>query len=277
MKRLRARTHAVHALQAHRLANAAATRPPLPPAVVAALSAWWLLNDVPLPALVPDPQLLPPESMRFFVLDRLWQRSFAAGAFSVGRSSSDQLAVDAQALVAALPAIAGAASPVVSGLLLRSGVVKGWPTMRIAATAADGSALAIARRAALTDTLLLVLFAGTGSVATVVFSEPPESVHFGVDSAEDTGAPTGTKTLRAITGSRAGSPLAATVPVPLRSGTVIDVAALAASMTAPLNAAGANDDAGGSPRPFTAREFAVEMIKGVQSVTVSNAAPAGGR
>jgi hypothetical protein len=256
---------------AHREQNLAVTQPPLPPAVVASLAAWWLFENVPLPALVPDPQLLPQESLRFFVVDRLWQRSLVAGAFSVGRSASDQLAVDAQALAAALPAIAGAASPVLSGCLLRSGVVKGWPTMRIVGTGSDGTALTIVRRAMLADTLLLVLFAGSAAVGTVVFSEPAEAVHFGVDTDEDTGKPTGDKTLRAITGTSAGNPIAATVPVAARPGGALDVAALAGSMSNPLNENHANDDGSGNARSFTAREFAVEMIKGVQSVTVSNA------
>jgi hypothetical protein len=286
MKRLRPRTHTVHALLERRLRDDAAAVPPLPANVVASLTAWWQLTGVPLPAIVADPNLLPPESLRLFVVDQRWQRSLLAGAFSVGRSASDQLAVDAQALTAALPAIANADEtglPVMSGILLRSGVVKGWPTMRVVGSA-QGTVVPVVRRENLLPTVLLVLFAGPAPVDQVVFSEPAEAVHFGVDTDEDSGKATGQKTLRAITGTDAGNPLmtngaGVTVTVPYRSAAVLDVAALAGAMVGPLNGAHGNDDGQGQPRAFTAREFAVEMIKGVQSVTVAlAAAPAiGGR
>src|SRR5688572_19194254 len=215
MKRLRPRTQPRGARTAARTAaRLDSAAPPLPAETVGALARWWLFNDVPLPLLVPDPQLTPLESLRLFYIDPIWQRSLLAGAFSVGRSSTDQLTVDAAALTAALPAINTAAAPTApalfTGCLLHSGVVKGWPTMRIVAADKDGAPVPIARREQLTDTLLLVLFAGVAQ--TIVFSEPAEAVHFGLDLAVTEGSPP-IKSARAVTGANAGNPLGVSIDV----------------------------------------------------------------
>src|SRR5438093_13571359 len=48
------------------------------------LARLRLLNGVPFSYLVPDADLLPPESIRFFYVDRRWTDSLVEGALSVG-------------------------------------------------------------------------------------------------------------------------------------------------------------------------------------------------
>jgi hypothetical protein len=96
------------------------------------VSSWFehlaLLEGVPINYLVPDEHLLPPESIRFFQLDPMWMECLMDGAFSIGRvlktdheqdrSHRNQDSVNVR-------------SPEkVSGFLLRSDVVAGWPGLQ---------------------------------------------------------------------------------------------------------------------------------------------------
>ena len=157
-----------------------------------------------------------------------------------------------------------------SGFLLRSAVVAGWPGMEVHgfSDTAGNNALQIVRLETVAPSLLLCIFAGV--VARVDFQEPGEAVHFGVD-------PNGhgwQKKLRYANGnatSPVGSPNGKSVPVTLRGpGTprgpdtpaIIPLATLAQSMT---------NEVWTSPPPvdtdFTAAQFALEMVEGVEKVT----------
>src|SRR5512147_2237184 len=61
--------------------------------VPAELRTWLtrlrLLDGVPFAYLVADTQLLPPESIRFFYVDRRWTDALVQGALSVGTVNSD--------------------------------------------------------------------------------------------------------------------------------------------------------------------------------------------
>ena len=52
------------------------------------LARLRLLENVPFAYFVPDALLLPPESIRFFYLDRAWTDALILGALSVGTVSS---------------------------------------------------------------------------------------------------------------------------------------------------------------------------------------------
>src|SRR6266545_4609179 len=67
--------------------GAAAAAPPaplLPDIVRTWLARARLLEGVPFQHLVPDSELLPPESIRFFHVDREWTDALVQGALSVG-------------------------------------------------------------------------------------------------------------------------------------------------------------------------------------------------
>lgn len=172
-------------------------------AVARWLGRLCLLEGVPFPHLVPDPAVLPPESLRFFYLDRNWIEAAVDGALSVGANTGrDRMVTDAlyadvrdAALRAAaagrtapLPADApssdappGAAPaafpPVCAGLLLRSALVSGWPGLSVRGLH-GGEPLPVLRMERLSGSVLLCLWAGVPD--RVELAEPQEALRFGV-------------------------------------------------------------------------------------------------
>ncbi|NET60948.1 MAG: hypothetical protein F6K47_33895, partial [Symploca sp. SIO2E6] len=83
------------------------------------------LKVVPFNYLIPDEALLPPESIRYFVVDPLWLECLRDGAISIGRVLSIDHRTDS-AHHRQLPAL-----PKISGVLVRSAVVSGWPHLGV--------------------------------------------------------------------------------------------------------------------------------------------------
>ncbi|MBK9091949.1 MAG: hypothetical protein IPM84_04090 [Anaerolineae bacterium] len=86
-----------------------------------------LLRGVPFNYLAPSERMLPQESLRFFWIDPEWIRCLHDGAFSVGRvlpSDHERDAAHDQHALAKPHAI-------VTGFLLRSEVVSGWPDLQV--------------------------------------------------------------------------------------------------------------------------------------------------
>jgi len=241
----------------------------LPDYVKFALAQWRLLHDIPFVYLVPDAQLLPAESVRFFQLDGGWLDALAAGALQVGATTAvDQARASDPALTAAstelVPLVrdvrrgrstlAAGASVVevaegdqpVTGFLLRSALVADWPGLLVRAytttdvpSGADPAqwerdhpetVVRLLRLERLAPSVLLALFDGVP--ALVWFEEPHHGVQMGVQVVG-----TGYQVpLRGPTGDPLPLP---NVAVPLRTGSVpgvVDVEALAAALdqAAPL-------------------------------------------
>lgn len=250
--------------------------PPAP--VVDFLAKLALLNGVPFNYLVPDARMLPPESLRMFHLDHAWIDALLDGAFSIGRATSGQLERDA-ALGAALrehalaarrrlrqnPAPVAAAPPgtegEVTGFLLRSAAVAGWPNA--AATAwADANRtdqLPLLRMQRLGADVLLCLFEGVADVVAV--HEPPGQLHCGVEGK----AGAWTTTLREVKGTAPGhqyDPPKGEAPIPTRAdGRTVQTQLAASSIEGVLN-----DVFGQGLTEFTSAEYALEMVKGVVEV-----------
>jgi hypothetical protein len=171
------------------------------------LARLRLLHGVPFSYLVPDAQLLPIESIRFFYLDRAWTDALVQGALSVGTVSS----VDRTQLEAVYPHIRAevdeaertirqprgeellkAGSGTITGFILRSRAVSGWPNLHVRAysrdvvaddaltTAAesDPSRMKVLRMERLAPAVLLVLFDGVPAVVHI--EEPRQGIQFGV-------------------------------------------------------------------------------------------------
>ena len=186
--------------------------------IPAELREWLLqlrmLQSVPFAYLAPDSALLPEESIRWFYLDRRWTDALVQGALSVGTANSD----DRTHLTARYPAIRdeldaeernqrrrpgqarmeGGGGPV-SGFLLRSRAVSGWPALHVRAfdvdpveaddalhTENDPRRLKLLRLERLAPAVLLCLFDGIPSV--VHLEEPRQGVQFGFDDDETGGA-----------------------------------------------------------------------------------------
>jgi hypothetical protein len=118
-----------------------------------------LLAGVPFHYLVPEPIMLPKESIRFFDMDRAWIECMLDGAFSIGRLNSNDMEAEAghdAPLTMARHAMTTQTLPrgAVSGALVRSQVIAGWPKLQVDAVAIlhDAASMALERvEAALSD------------------------------------------------------------------------------------------------------------------------------
>ena len=196
---------------------------PGPRATPRGLRQWLarlrLLEAVPFSYLVPHVALLPPESVRFFVVDRAWTDALVEGALSVGTVTTADAAaleslyptvrreVDEEERLVRLPGwekgqpVPSGAAGTLSGFLLRSKLVSGWPALHVRGYGNDPWArgardtddaddvadrrLATLRMERLAPAVLLVLFDGVPSVVHV--EEPRVGVQFGVDLNLQTG------------------------------------------------------------------------------------------
>lgn len=174
------------------------------------LAGLRLLQGLPFEYLVPDSDLLPPESIRFFHLDRNWTDALEQGALSVGTVSS----ADRKQLEAMHPAIreetdaaerqlrAPGGEPgfgpagEITGFLLRSRAVSAYPGLHVRAfdsevgdkeivSEDDPRHLQLMRLERLAPAVLLALFDGVPAI--VHLEEPHAGLQFGVRLDEDTG------------------------------------------------------------------------------------------
>ena len=217
-----------------------------------AVSAWFaslsLLQGVPFNYLVPSEAMLPKESLRFFWVDAAWVDCLLDGAFGIGRVTTANHAQDARQT-------ANNSSPAVrpyeqiTGFLLRSDVVAGWPGLQIIGYGSDGSSLPLLRRDSLSPNVLICLF--EGEVTSVALSLKPETLHFGLDT-DGQLAPTFSKVLRDSQGNEQQT---LKVPVLPRMQRTLDIANLAQSIQQKT-----------ALTPFTAATFALQMIEGSEEV-----------
>ena len=244
----------------------------LPAGVLDWLAALRLLESVPFQHLVVDDRLLPPESIRFFYLDRNWTDALVAGALSVGAITTADRAqlqvlypqirdeLDAAERLVRVPgnevAVQGPAD-VVTGLLIRSRAVSGWPAMHVRAYRTevpddgpddDPSRLHLMRLERLAPSVLLALFDGVPAV--VHLEEPRSGLQFGFELT-DPQPPTGVAYDLPLRAPGTGNETGATVPVPFRPNApgVVDLAALQSSI---LKAVGGNG---------SGAEFALEALR----------------
>jgi len=151
------------------------------------LQKWFedlrLLKGIPAEYLIPNPALLPPESIRFFQIDEQWLEALIDGAYSIGRVAYQDKT---------LPPNPQAAKPY-SGILLRSAAVKEWPDLLVDAYAtlptphnldeALAPKLTLLRMDHLSDNTLICIF--DGLIQTVDIHLRPEAIHTGFKPLED--------------------------------------------------------------------------------------------
>lgn len=222
-------------------------------AIPAELRAWLvqlrLLQAVPFAYLVADSALLPVESIRWFYLDRRWTDALVQGALSVGTVNSD----DRTHLGAQYPAVRdeldreernqrrgqdtarrdGDGGPI-SGFLLRSRAVSGWPALHVRAFDVDPveaddakypeddpRRMRLLRLERLAPAVLLALFDGIPKV--VHLEEPRQGVQFGFD--HTVGATSVTSTMQPRKASDFSYLPGPPIDVPFRAGAsgVVDI------------------------------------------------------
>ena len=239
-----------------------------------------VLEGVPFEYFVPDEELLPKESIRFFYLDRNWTDALVQGVVSVGatttrdkidvaarwpgvRDEVDQAEHDARAHLTGAGPVVGEAETV-TGFLVRSRAISGWPGVQVRAyrrTAQEEAndplsgleEMRLLRLERLAPAVLLALVDGIPD--QVHLEEPRAGIQFGVDE-----QPNGDLTVALkdpATGERvrrAGKDV--TVPVTFRRGSpgVISVSALAQAL---LDADSGNV-LGGSLSPA---EYTLQMLQ----------------
>ncbi|MBT2481054.1 hypothetical protein [Streptomyces sp. ISL-94] len=149
-----------------------------------AIAAWQarlgLLHGLPFHHLVPDPRMLPPESLRMFRIDPAWIEALVAGAADVAVHTS----IDAQLapeLNRAARRKSTAPVAAAAGMLLRSALVTAWPDIVITACL-GGRELTELRRAMPGPGTMMVLWDGVPD--TVVLREPGQGIHYGIDAGD---------------------------------------------------------------------------------------------
>lgn len=173
--------------------------PALPEEVETWFSALGLLKGLPFNYLAPDERMLPKESFRFFQLDPDWISCLIDGAFSVGRVTAADATTDQKLHQ---DHVAGKQPSVVSGFLLRSYVVKGWPKLQVDGykqvasdeAGMDSNKLKILRMERLSPNVLLCLF--EGDAVAVDIHQKPEMLHLGFDIPKPQTSDRYTKALR---------------------------------------------------------------------------------
>ncbi|MDH5198910.1 MAG: hypothetical protein OEY20_16840, partial [Gemmatimonadota bacterium] len=183
------------------------------------LTRLRLLQGVPFSHLVPDAEFLPVESIRFFYVDREWTDALVEGALSVGTITT----VDREQLQAAYAELRDAidaeerrmrsqrsteprlAANTITGFLLRSAAVSGWPGLHVRAyredvpdeevlPEQDPRRMRLLRLERLAPAVLLGLFDGVPAIVHV--EEPRQGIQFGVDLKVGAGATGATVPLR---------------------------------------------------------------------------------
>ncbi|MCF8479965.1 MAG: hypothetical protein K9H25_06000 [Rhodospirillum sp.] len=260
-------------------ADVSGTLPELPKSITDWLAQLVLLDGVPLSYLVPEPDLLPTESLRFFYLDSNWLRRLIDGALSIGLSSSldvgvllatyeDTVLESLSKLSSVRAARRGLTATIeatdetpttITGFLLRSRVVSGWPGMEVAAYAdPNGRPLTLLRLDRVNSDIMLGLFMGVPS--EVRFLEPPEGLHFGV-------IPQAGEPIVYLRGLGYGDDPAGIQILPAVAGPlverdaatgVLNISGSVDSLKAALKTAGAWSEGD----PFTSAEFAIQMTRG---------------
>jgi hypothetical protein len=183
-----------------------------------------VLRRIPISYLVPDPDLLPPESIRFFHVNQTWVDRIIDGVFS----NTNVGTVDFHYSLTTLQLIRAAIDPTpggMTGILIRSELTRRWPKMIIRAFAStvagvdDESTIPVLRAEAISRDLFIALFAGQPK--RIHIREPFEGVRFGVEAKEGGGYEVDQRTAD-------GNVLTTDEPITLRSQSLrtLDVIAL---------------------------------------------------
>jgi hypothetical protein len=268
----------------------------VPADIVRALARLRLLEGMPFSYLIADADLIPAETIRFFYLDRNSTDALIQGALSVGTvNSADRVQLanlhtvvrneidQAERLVRMKDSDApqldaqgrpiGAGGPV-TGFVLRSRLVSGWPGLHVRAYATDThpdsktvpemdtspDRVRLLRMERLAPAVLFVMFDGVPAV--VHLEEPRSGIQFGVrlDDVGDPTKQTAALTVRDVQDPNKGPLMKnatepVTVPVPFRAGApgVINMKRLNESLLAVTNAHMDNS--------IDAAEFAIQMLR----------------
>jgi hypothetical protein len=191
----------------------------MPPYMESFLAHLRLLVGVPFDYLVPNSQLLPDESIRFFYLDRSWTDRLVDGAIAVGKIGtreqahhqahapavnqqldlSERIVRTLQRRLQDFPTAKGAndqtPADLITGFILRSAAVSGWPHMDVRAfntiiepgmdvsLIPTSQMLPLLRLERLSPSFLIAMFEGVPQL--VWCEEPHHGVQFAISETPD--------------------------------------------------------------------------------------------
>lgn len=226
------------------------------------LAQLRLLHHLPFSYLVPDADLLPLESIRFFFLDRNWTDAVTQGVLSVGTITTadrsqlenaylplrDEVDETERTIRAVDDDLLTDEGGTITGFLLRSKAVSGWPNLHVRAYARDvleddeltGAAeshperMKVLRIERLAPAVLLVLIDGLPEVIHI--EEPRQGIQYGVRYVDPPAGSQGLAARMKLREASTGLPIEPkddftddnSVPVPFRDGApgVIDLTTL---------------------------------------------------
>lgn len=158
------------------------------------LSRLRLLQGVPFAYLAPHAEFLAHESIRFFYINRNWTDRAVEGALSVGAISSQDRVLLQQIYKTLRDKIdqyerrnasqergfkeTKGKAEVLSGFLLRSNAVSGWPGIHVRGFRANGDEIELLRMERLAPAVLFVIMDGVPD--EVQIDEPRQGIQFGV-------------------------------------------------------------------------------------------------
>lgn len=189
----------------------------MPPYMESFLAHLRLLIGVPFDYLVADERLLPDESIRFFYVDRSWTDRLVDGAIAVGKigtreqahhqahapavnqqlDQTERIVRQLQRGIADFATLKSAndqnpaTADVITGFLLRSQAVSGWPSMDVRAYSRDIAEplepsdpkvlpmqLKTLRLELLSPSVMIALFQGVPEL--LILEEPHHGIQFGI-------------------------------------------------------------------------------------------------
>ncbi|MFI1184224.1 hypothetical protein ACH4UT_32410 [Streptomyces sp. NPDC020799] len=151
-----------------------------PPAWLAPLTQ---LAGIPYHYLIPDPRMLPPETLRLFAIDENWTQALTDGATSLGLHTTLDHLLHPHLRNALLPPTTtnDPGTPKV-GVIIRSELIPAWPEITILARAGTTPLTEIRRDRPAPDTLLILF----NQIPThLTLREPGQGIHFGTDTRPD--------------------------------------------------------------------------------------------
>ncbi|HAS41356.1 MAG TPA: hypothetical protein DCS93_12800 [Microscillaceae bacterium] len=225
------------------------------------LAEWFyklsILQDIPFNYLVPKEALLPNESIRFFKLDDTWIDCLLDGAFSIGSTTVYDHDLDRQIRRKGIVSLT-TEDKKISGFLLRSSLLAGWPQLNIRGNDAQGNKVRRVKAKKLADNVLFCLFEGEEMVSSVTIE--PEVGGLNLGFTLDTDASDNFAALYKVLKNDDGRPGSQRVTLGEvqadENHRVIRMATLAEAVKTQL----------GNPATFTSAQFAFHMINGADKI-----------
>lgn len=148
-------------------------------AIVSWIQKIRFLETIPFQYLVPHPQMLKEESIRFFHIDKNWLDQLTYGAIKLAIHCSRDETIINGLITSLFNGIKQGNKDPVFGLLLHSKVVSGWPGLTVHGEDSKGENICNPiRMQRLSDKILLCLFETIPE--KLVIAEPHEQLSFGL-------------------------------------------------------------------------------------------------